>query len=231
MSALATRQALARSLQLDREGRIETEPGAAIVRPLRDVNASPAVPATGRHFVATELTAVKQACDALGLLESKQRGADHDWREARGAGRNAELARLDTRSADLKAAHPALRGLARKAIIEAHDAAARRAGMKYQAACMLVGQAFAECQAIGESRDELLNTADFDPMGMFDRMALQAPFDPSHRAPGWCVTADAFGRPCFWTADSPSHREEVRRIKATLRNELDTARGPAAWPF
>jgi hypothetical protein len=219
---------------LDREGRVQLAPGVTVHRPCPDsTRAEPEADPTG-FLTRVELDAIKAAFAPLAANETAQRETYEQAGEVRYSTTpeaKAQLAQLEAKTEALKAEHAPLRGAARLAYLNALESASIRAGAAYRRACAVVADEAAELEALARLRDDLLRTASFDPLGIWQRAsALLAP--PHHlRPPGWATVSDVWQRDLYWNAESPGHLDAVRRAQQKFRAELEPAQGGAAFPF
>jgi hypothetical protein len=168
-------------------------------------------------------TAVLKAQEANEQAQSKCRRSDD-------LAQRAKLPELAAQAEVLKDRASRTRGTARLAVLDSIEAAARRAGAKYQAAGHMLAETAAELEGLASLRDLLLGRSDFDPLGIWARSAVLAP-PVQYRPRGWTVTADACGRDSVWTAASPAHANAVRRTQEAMRVEIQQVCGSAPWPF
>lgn len=231
-AALTVAQRTSLGIELERTGRAQLAPGVAVVRPLRDIEPEPEQ-STG-YATRTELAAARAAFAPLAAVETEQHDIEARERDARCSGdklKQSQLPVLAARSDQLKTDHARLRGSARLAVLAALDAAATRAGARYRAACDMVADAAADLEGLARLRDELLNVATFDPLGVWQRgSALLAP-PLAYRPRGWSVSLDAWARECYWTPSSAGHADAIRRTQQAFRAELDPSLAGARWPF
>ncbi|MFT3955649.1 MAG: hypothetical protein QM722_15060 [Piscinibacter sp.] len=231
-AVLTVAQRTSLGIELERTGRAQLAPGVAVVRPLRDIEPESEHP-TG-YATRAELAAVRAAFAPLADNERQQHELDELARDARcgvDTTKRATLPALAERADQLKAEHEKLHGSARLAVLAAIDAAATRAGARYRAACDMLADAAADVEGLARLRDNLLNVATFDPLGVWERgSALLAP-PLAYRPRGWSVSLDAWGRECYWTPSSAGHADAVRRTQQAFRAELDPTLAGARWPF
>jgi hypothetical protein len=168
-------------------------------------------------------TAVLKAQEANEQAQSKCRRSDD-------LAQRAKLPDLAAQAEVLKDHASKTRGTARLAVLDSIEAAARRAGAKYQAAAHMLAETAAELEGLASLRDLLLGRSDFDPLGIWARSAVLAP-PVQYRPRGWSVTQDAWGRDCLWTGSAPGHANAVRRTQAQAKTEIEQACNGAPWPF
>lgn len=232
MSALPEVTPLDRHLHITRAKSGRPRKLEAVGAPDDCQDATPAPGLTG-PFTAEQTLALRQAGQAYAQAQADLEKADMRAFTARYSGdplekltalEQEQLAKVSKRQ--LLDARAGLRVTA----LDALNAETVKAGAAYRAACDATAFAAARLHALGTLRDELLNTAEFDPLGLFGRSFLLAPPE-QYRPKGWATVSDCWGRACYFDGQSVGHADLVRKEKDDFRAALKTAMGDAPWPF
>ncbi|MDH0866613.1 hypothetical protein [Mitsuaria sp. GD03876] len=246
----AEKQAL--SDRLDRDGAVPVATGIQ-VRPLSLIEAQRAkrgrppgtcrraepegdalsVPSLAGMFSAEQSSALRVAGEAFAAAHVSQQEADLRALTARYSVDptvRVTALELEQLARSSKQQFSGARAGLRLAILDALEAEAKKAGAAYRAACDATAFAAGKLHALGSMRDELLNVAEFDPMGLFGRSFLLAPPE-RYRPLGWATVSDCWGRACYFDGQSAGHADLVRKEKADFRAALQSAMGDAPWPF